>query len=149
MVLQNMNKNQFLLPPSTALLLFFISVCFSPWLKLKPAICVGWWPQFGRDLTNIATCCEGFAMDSPPWGSRVSLGHLGASFRRLLLAFHVATLTFCSWKLLVQLCLLPGPLLNAATWPQATNVAGTSVNCEETLVMDAASDIPAALLAPS
>lgn len=157
MVLQNINKNQFLLPPVDSLInLFFFSMCFSlqkkafisPWLKPKPVVCVHWWPTFGRDLANIATCCEGFAMDVPPCGS--------PSFRWLLLlgcclSFHMDALRFCSSELVLQhkLCSVRDCLLNTATWPYTTHIPCTSVNSKETPVMDAASDIPTALLALS
>lgn len=139
-------------PVSTVLFLFFISMCFSlekkeaflpPWVKPKPVICVRWWPSFGRDLINIATCCEGLAMDVPPCGS--------PSFRWLLLlgcclSFHMDAFGFCSSELVLQHKLWDS-LLNAATWPHTTNIPWTNVKSKETPVMDAASNIPVAVLA--
>lgn len=106
----------------------FFFFFFTSWLKPKPVICVHWWPTFGRDMINIATCCEGFAMAIPPCGS--------PSFRWLLLLgcclSFMGTLRFCSSELGLQpkLCLVQNCLLNAATWPHTTYQKYTSHKCE-------------------
>lgn len=159
MVLQNINKNQFLLPPVDSFIIFLIACAFlckkkkkkaffTSWLKPKPVICVRWWPTFGRDLINIATCCEGFAMAVPPC---VSPSLRWLPLFGCCLTFHMDVLRFCSSKLGLQpkLCSVRDCLLNAATWPHTTNIPRTNVNYKETPVMDAASDIPTALLALS
>lgn len=142
MVLQNINKNQFLLLPSQLFYYYFLLACaflcpqkscfFSSWLKPEPVNWVFWWPTFGRVVINIATCCEGFAMDVPPWG--------GPSFRWLLLrgccrSFHMDALRFCSSEPVLQhkLCVARGCLLNAATRPHTTNIPWTNGNSKETL----------------
>lgn len=159
MVLQNINKNQFLLPPVDSFIyLFIFSMCFSLQKKsfyftlIKTKTCrlcplvAHVWQRFDQHCHLLWRLCDGRStlwqpivqMAASPWllsqfsHGRVEVLQFGAGFAAQA-------------------------VLGARLSPERSNITTchtycipcTNVNSKETPVMDAASDIPTALLALS